>query len=347
MPPPIDDLDRRLLDALQAGMPLGPRPFAAVGAAAGLAEDEALSRLARLSHEGLIRQICAIWDTAALGYRSTLVAARVSPERLEAAAAVVSGHPGVSHNYSRDFGWNLWFTLAVPPDSLLGLERTASHLADHAGLDRHRLLPALRVFKLAMRMDTGETLPPARRDEGPAAPPASRPPVPLDDADRAVVRALQRPFPLIPEPYHALSADAGLGVEDVLARARCLAGQGALRRVAGLLRHRRAGFTANAMGVWIADDSRVERAGPLMASFRAVTHCYQRATHPDWPYSLFSMVHGRSREECLEVLGAIAAATGLGPPAVLWTVKEFKKVRLPYFTPEYAAWERAALERAA
>lgn len=338
----MDDLDRRLLDALQASLPLDRRPFAALGAAAGLDEEDTLSRLARLSREGVIRQICAIWDTGQLGYRSTLVAARVAPERLEASAAVVSGHPGVSHNYQRDFHWNLWFTLAVPPDSALGLERTVSQLADRAGLDRHRLLPALRVFKIGMRLEMDETLAPARRDQDAASARPDLPAPALEEADRTVVRLLQEPFPLISEPYDALSAGSGLGVGEVLERARRLAALGALRRVAGLLHHRRAGFTANAMGVWAAPESAVAQAGALMASFRSVTHCYQRVTHPDWPYSLFSMVHGRSREECLAILDAIAQATGLGSRAVLWTLREFKKVRLRYFTPEYAAWERAA-----
>ena len=338
----MDDLDRRLLDAIQAEIPLLPRPFAAVGAVVDLAEREVLARLERLKHEGILRQISAIWDTARLGYRSSLVAASVAPERLDSAAAVVSGHPGVSHNYERDFHWNLWFTLAVPPDSRLGLEGTVSHLAARAGLDRYRLLPALRVFKIGVRLDMEEALTPTRREHaaGPrgAAPGARL----LDEPDRAVVRMLQEPFPLVPEPCAALAAGSGIGVDEVLRRARVLAAAGALRRVAGVLHHRRAGFTANALGVWAVAEERIAEAGAAIASFRAVSHCYQRATYPDWPYPLFSMVHGRGREACLEVLDAIATATGIESRATLWSLREFKKVRLRYFTPEYAAWERAA-----
>ncbi|MEK7837300.1 MAG: AsnC family transcriptional regulator [candidate division NC10 bacterium] len=338
----MDDLDRRLLDVIQAEIPLLPRPFAAVGAAVDLAEREVLARLERLKHEGILRQISAIWDTARLGYQSSLVAASVAPERLEAAAAVVSGHPGVSHNYERDFHWNLWFTLAVPPDSRLGLERTAAHLAARAGLDRYRLLPALRVFKIGVRLYMEETVAPARREHATGSQEAAPGVRVLDEPDRAVVRMLQEPFPLIPEPCAALAAGSGLGVDEVLERARRLAGCGALRRVAGVLHHRRAGFTANAMGVWVVPEERIEETGAAIASFRAVTHCYRRPTYPDWPYSLLSMVHGRSREECLEILDAIATATSVESRATLWSLREFKKVRLRYFTPEYAAWERAA-----
>jgi DNA-binding Lrp family transcriptional regulator len=96
------------------------------------------------------------------------------------------------------------------------------------------------------------------------------------------------------------------------------------------------------MGVWAVPEARIEEIGTAIATFRAVSHCYQRPTYPDWPYSLFSMVHARSREECLALLDAIAAATGVAERAALWTVREFKKVRLRYFTPDYDAWERAA-----
>jgi hypothetical protein len=127
---------------------------------------------------------------------------------------------------------------------------------------------------------------------------------------------------------------------DDLARARDL--WPAARSAAAGLHHRRAGFTANAMGVWAVPAARIEAVGAAVARFRAVSHCYQRPTYPDWPYSLFSMVHARSREECLGVLAAIAEETGVTEHAVLWTVREFKKVRLRCFTPEYEAWEAAA-----
>ena len=78
-----------------------------------------------------------------------------------------------------------------------------------------------------------------------------------------------------------------------------------------------------------------------MATFRGVSHCYQRPTYPDWPYNLFSMTHGRDRGECEAVLAAISAETGLTDYAVLYSTKEYKKTRVRYFTPEADAWEDA------
>src|SRR3989304_19683 len=153
---------RRLLEAVQTKVPLERRPFAALGAALGLQEAEVLHRLSALKAEGVIRQIGAIFDTMRLGSRSCLVAARVPGERVEAAAQAINDHPGVSHHYERASGWNLWFTLAVPPDSFLGLEGTATHLGRLAGADEARLLPALRAFQLGGRLDMASGVPPAR-----------------------------------------------------------------------------------------------------------------------------------------------------------------------------------------
>ena len=118
---------------------------------------------------------------------------------------------------------------------------------------------------------------------------------------------------------------------------------GKMRRFAAVLHHRTAGFSANAMGVWAVpgDDAEVDRAGELMAGFRAVSHCYRRPTYPDWPYNIFTMVHGKSREDCEQSLAAIAAKTNIRDHGALYSTREYKKVRVRYFTPEEAAWETA------
>ena len=113
----------------------------------------------------------------------------------------------------------------------------------------------------------------------------------------------------------------------------------ALRRVAAILFHRRAGFSANGMGVWKVPEERITELGPRMASFRGISHCYQRPTYKDWPYSVFTMAHGRSKEECDAVLDAIAESTGIGERATLYSSTEFKKVRMLYFTEDFKRWE--------
>ena len=127
--------------------------------------------------------------------------------------------------------------------------------------------------------------------------------------------------------------------EELLEHLRGMVDRKILRRVAAILYHRRAGFSANGMGVWKVPEDEIMEIGGRMASFRGISHCYQRPTYEDWPYSVFTMAHGRSKEECDAILDSIAEECGIGPDdrATLYSSTEYKKIRLHYFTDDYAA----------
>src|SRR5205814_3054039 len=116
-------------------------------------EDDVLERVTRLRKERIIRQISAIFDTRRLGYVSCLVAARTSAERADAAAEVINTHPGVTHNYEREHDFNIWFTVGIPPNSRLGLDRTIELLGELRDADVIRPLPALRFSKNGVDLD--------------------------------------------------------------------------------------------------------------------------------------------------------------------------------------------------
>ncbi len=145
--------DATLLGVLQEQVPFVRRPFADLGKRCGLSEDETLARVKTLKQEKVIRQISAIFDTRSLGYASSLVAAKIAPENLDAAVAVINSHPGVSHNYLRNHEFNLWYTIAVPPTSRLGLDGSVDLLHRLSGAETTRLLPTLRLFKIGVRFD--------------------------------------------------------------------------------------------------------------------------------------------------------------------------------------------------
>jgi DNA-binding Lrp family transcriptional regulator len=268
-----------------------------------------------------------------------LVAAKVDPENPWRAATIINEHPGVSHNYLRNHEFNIWFTIATEPDSPLGLERTLEVLSKLAGADSIRQLPTLKLFKIRMDLEMeGDTEALSKAAE--AAEPAETERQPYDERDIAVIRALQGDLPVVPEPYAAAAAELGMPVADLLAHLEGMQERRLLRRVAAILYHRRAGFSANGMGVWRVPDEDIMDVGKRMASFRGISHCYQRPTYEDWPYSVFTMAHGRSKEECDAILDSIAADTGIDERATLYSSTEFKKIRLLYFTDDYRAWER-------
>jgi DNA-binding Lrp family transcriptional regulator len=337
---PLDDADRRLMNLLQSRFPLEAEPFVPIAAEAELDVDEVLERSSRLLGERIIREITPIFDTRALGYSSMLVAAKVDSERPHRAAKVINSHPGVSHNYLRTHEFNLWFTIATPPDSELGLEGTLAVLQDLTGAESIRQLPTLRLFKINMNLEM-EKGTDALAAVAEAAPPRELEAQPYDDVDVAVIRALQGPMAVVDRPYDAAAQEAGMTTPQLLEHLRGMVDRKILRRVAAILYHRRAGFSANGMGVWRVPEDRVLETGARMAAVRGISHCYERPTYADWPYSVFTMAHGRSKEECDAILDSIADEHDLhgADRAVLYSSTEYKKIRLHYFTPDYAEWE--------
>jgi len=338
-----DPHDAALLGRLQESVPFTRKPFADLGAQLGLDEEDVLARLQRLKEEKIIRQISAIFDTRSLGYASSLVAARVSPERVDAAAAVLNAHPGVSHNYLRNHDYNLWYTIAVPPTSRFGLEKTVEILHQESGAEATRLLPTLKLYKIGVRFDvSGDSRPDDASDAFFSDKQRSEE-IPLTASEIAFVRALQRDLALVPDPFGALADELGVPFDSLAeTHARFLAA-GRMRRFAAVLHHRKAGFRANAMGVWAGppdDPAELDRLGEIMAGFRAVSHCYRRPSYADWPYNLFTMVHGKSEDECEQTLAAIAEATGITNRSALYSTREYKKVRVRYFTDAEAEWEK-------
>ncbi len=334
----LDELDRRLLNLMQGSFPLEPRPYAAVAREAGIPEEQALERVRRLLEERIIRQVTPIYDTRALGYSSMLVAAKVDAEHPWRAAKIINSHPGVSHNYLRNHDFNMWFTLATEPDSPLGLEGTLEVLQRLTGAESIRQLPTLKLFKIRMDLEMeGDTK--ALASEGTPQEEVVLESVAYDELDVAVIRATQGDMPVIGEPYAPAAQRLGMDVETLLEHMSGMRERGLLRRVAAILFHRRAGFSANGMGVWKVPPEQIMELGPRMASFRGISHCYQRPTYEDWPYSVFTMAHGRSKEECDAILTAIAEQTGIGERATLYSSTEFKKIRLLYFTDDYKRWE--------
>jgi DNA-binding Lrp family transcriptional regulator len=337
---PLDETDKRLMNLLQSSFPLHPEPFGEVAATAELEPKEVKARTQRLLDERIIREITPIFDTRALGYSSMLVAAKVDSENPHRAAKIINSHPGVSHNYLRTHEFNLWFTIATPPDSELGLEGTLELLQRLTAAESIRQLPTLTLFKINMNLEMeGGTDELAASVQ--AAPPRELERQPYDETDIAVIRALQGPMEVSERPYDAAAAKAGMSTDELLSHLAGMVDRKVLRRVAAILYHRRAGFSANGMGVWRVPEDRILDVGGEMAAVRGVSHCYQRPTYEDWPYSVFTMAHGRSKEECDAILDGIAETHDLHgvDRAVLYSSTEFKKVRLHYFTEDYARWE--------
>ena len=154
----------------------------------------------------------------------------------------------------------------------------------------------------------------------------------IEELDKKVISLIQKDLPVHPQPFSLMAEKIGISEEEFIERVKHLKNRGIIRRFGATLRHQEAGFKANAMIAWKSPESVVREMGKTLADFREVSHCYHRPPKGDWPYNLYTMVHGGSRDECREIAEQMSAATGLSDYAVLFSEKEFKKTSMEYFT---------------
>ena len=340
--PEDSQFDRRLLHLAQEGIPLVREPYAQIAGEIGTDESALLDRLSTLRGEGgAIREISGIFDVQSLGYDQALVGFRIPDEHLDLAGQTVAAHPGISHCYHRDGKYNLWFTLAVSPRSAFGLRGTLDALARASGAESHLLLPALKRYKLHVRFgqdDSPEHRSVTHRTDVPDEPARASASDLTEEQIRAIA-ALQADLPNTSDPFAPVAASAGLDPDMLLVHATDMLARGYLRRYAAVLHHQRVGAKANVMVAWEVAEPAADSAGAKCAQHPAVSHCFLRPSAPDWSYNLYTMIHGRSRQDCEMTVAELAAETALTHRTELWTLREYKKQRIRLFSDQEAIWE--------
>ncbi len=323
------NLGEKILNAIQRDFPLASRPFAAVGQRLGLSEEEVLAELRRLRQTGALRAIAVVFEPRRLGYVGGLCAMKAPRERLDEIAALVNRYPEVTHNYSRDHAYCLWFALVAR--SRERIEEIVRELRQRTGIADIFPVYTRRRFKISATFRLGEEEPvedvqPAQEQAAAKAPPI----VP------ALVRELARGLELVEEPYGELSQRVGMPPQEIIRHIRGYLQSGVARRFGALVRPTAAGVAASAMIVWRVPGGpdEVERAGRAFARFAQVSHCYERDTLPDFPYNLYTMVHANTREQCLAVAREMAQRAGVEDFRALFTVREYKKTSPAYFAEE-------------
>lgn len=153
----------------------------------------------------------------------------------------------------------------------------------------------------------------------------------IEEIDKKIISQIQKDLPVHPKPFALMAEKIGITENAFIERVKRLKKEGIIRRFGATLRHQEVGFKANAMIAWNAPEDTISKMGKTLARFREVSHCYHRAPKGDWPYNLYTMVHGGSRDECREIAERLSSATGLTEYAVLFSEKEFKKTSMEYF----------------
>jgi len=324
----LDLLDRKILNEIQWLFPLTDRPFLGIAQRHNTTEIDIMNRISAMKKNGLIRQINAIFDTRRLGYKSALIAFAVKSEKLDFVANEVNKHPGVSHNYERNHEFNMWFTLAIPPNS--EMKATLHKMASLDGVIKYRLLPTLKMYKIGVKLDmvNDDSINPKPTEGIKELNPEK---IHLTELDKDFIRELQKDLEIIPEPFVKSAEKLSISTEELFGKAREFEKDGIMRRYAAILRHRDAGFTANGMIVWKVPDNIIDKIGFKLATFSQVSHCYRRPTYPDWEFNLFSMIHARSFDSAEKIAKEMSNIIRIYNYKILFSSREFKKERVKYF----------------
>ncbi len=323
-----------LLSRIQKKFPLVAKPFEAIASELGVSEDEVLKVLNDEKKANIIRQTSAIFDTKRLGYKSSLVAFKIAPDDISDAVKIINSHPGISHNYERNHDFNIWFTVAIAPDSKLGLDKTLEILAKLTKAKDYIVLPTLKLFKINVKLDVAGS--DAKKEE---VKKVVHKDIDLTPLHHQIIRYTQNDIAFVSEPFKHIIDALGISYDEYFSNLAELQDAGVMRRFASILNHRKAGFSANAMVVWDIPEEIGEEMGQRAAAYSAVSHCYLRPKYPNWPYNLFSMVHGKTKEETDGIVAEMAKEITNNGYMPLYSSKEFKKVRIEYFTPEFEEWE--------
>jgi siroheme decarboxylase len=324
----LDNIDKQILNDIQWAFPLADRPFLELAKKYQISEDEIIQRIKILKDTGIIRQISAIFDTRKLGYKSALVAFAVDKNKIDNVANEINKHPGVSHNYERNHEYNVWFTLAIPPDG--DMKADLDKMAALDGVLKYRVLPTLKMYKIGVKLDMVNDDPekPNPDDDVKNLETKSEK---ISGMDKEYIRQLQKDIEIIKEPFKTIAENLRISSSELFNKIKEYENIGIMRRFAAILRHRQAGFTANGMIVWKIPEDKVDEKGLKIASFPQVSHCYRRPVYPDWEFNLFSMIHARTMEAAEKIAKEISTVIGIENYKILFSSREFKKERVRYF----------------
>jgi DNA-binding Lrp family transcriptional regulator len=306
----IDEVDARLIDEFQSDFPVAERPFRQVADELGITEEETFERVRRLREDlKVFRRFGAVLNPPVIG-SSTLAAVSAPEDRFDEVAEVINGYRQVNHNYRRDHAWNMWFVVTAGSrerrDEILAEieERTGCEVLNLPMLTDYYIdleFPVVNGDRFA-RESLTETDVDATRISEDARGDLSR-------LEADLLLEIQSGFPLSTTPYRDVADAIGADVSDVLAAVERLLSDGCIKRIGCIVNHVVTGFDDNCMVVWNVPDDDLDDRGMEVGSLPYVTLCYHRPRRPeqDWPYNMFTMIHGREADAVDEKIDELAA----------------------------------------
>ena len=306
----VDDVDAAIIDSYQSGFPVEERPFRRLGEDLGIDESDTLERVRTLHEDGIFRRFGPVLNPPVIG-SSTLAAVRAPEDRFEEISNVINDYRQVNHNYARDHEWNMWFVVtagsrATRDEILTDIEaRTGCTVLNLPMLTDYYIdleFPVVNADRFAREsLEIGTDASATRISEEAVGD--------LSTFEADLLLAIQDGFPLSATPYRDIAARLEADVEEVLHGIDRLVETGCIKRIGCVVNHLVTGFDANCMVVWDVPDDELDERGVRVGDLSYVTLCYHRPRRDalEWPYNLFTMIHGRDPAAVDEKIDELAS----------------------------------------
>jgi DNA-binding Lrp family transcriptional regulator len=324
----LSEQDQRLL-AMLDDLPLAAEPWHVVADELGCSKSDMLDRLARWYEDDAVRHVRAMFNSRMLGYEATLVGMAVKTNEADEIAGQIAKLATVSHNFLREgCKYNLWFTLTCPPK-----DPTLAEAIDEL---KHRFdKPLIRLdttqhFKISFGSVFHTGTKPSWLQKAQPTKPVQK------DILLQAVGILQNDLPLVDRPFEAMARQGTLSESQLLDAMAALKDRRIIRRVGAVLNLPKLTEIQNVMCVWNLPEQDVEAFARNAANHPRISHCYRRNDYPDWPWKLYTVIHGRNRGDCQEIIAELAESDSHAEYLPLWTIKEYKQTPVRY-DPEKVA----------
>lgn len=336
----LTTIEKDILQIIQSDFPLTSRPYHVIGASIGISEHDVIDILTSLKTRKILREISAIFNAKYLGFTSALISFHVHENHIDTAAHIVSQHPGISHNYKRDHAFNLWFTLSVPQE--LDIVKHVQTLARMTSCTNYLYLPAVKTFKRRVQFDMNNEQKASKTSFQvfEVSPQMSSKITLPQEIQYDIMNELQKDLPLSPTPFKEIAEQFHIEQETLFNFLSYLKTSQKMSRFAGILKHRNVGFTANAMVAWKISEHILQAFVDDAVRYRSISHCYERVTYPEWPYNLYTMIHGKSRDATQQIIDELSSKFAMTCYEILYSSKEYKKQRINYFGKSIYEWDK-------
>lgn len=323
----LDSLQQTILNDHQRGFALTSIPFTDIAHKNNTDTATILNNISYLVGKGYITRVGPVFRPNTIGV-STLAAMKIPTNMLTSVAELVSQYREINHNYERDHEFNLWFVATAPDQQ--HLEAILQDIEENTGYDVMRL-PLLKEFHI----DLGFKMPLQQGSQSTILEKHQSSPLiikhstlPNDLLQQQLIAEIQLGLPLVERPYAEIAGKLSIKESEVIRRIDIMLTAGVIRRMGVVVRHRELGYKANAMLVWDIKDDKINELGKQLSKESCITLCYQRPRHlPQWPYSLFTMIHGKDEhtvEQCIENIVEKYQLSEI-PRATLFSKRRFKQ----------------------